>query len=49
MNYYKVVSPRGGVVCVTLLKSVAKDVLKSFPSDYKIEVIKGDIYLLNNL
>lgn len=49
MDYYKVVSPRGGVVCVTHIKGVAKDVLKSFPSNYKIEVIKGDIYLLDNL
>ena len=49
MNYYKVVSPKGAVACVTPVKGVAKDVLKMFPKDYKIEVIKGDIYLLRNL
>lgn len=49
MDYYKVVSPRGGVVCVTHIKGVAKDVLKMFPSNYKIEVIKGNIYLLDDL
>ena len=46
MNYYKVVSPRGGVVCITHIKGLAENVLKMFPSNYKIEVIKGDICLL---
>ena len=49
MNYYKVVSPRGGVVCVTHIENVAQRVLKMFPSNYKIEVIKGNIYLLDDL
>ena len=49
MDYYKVVSPRGGVVCVTHIENVAQRVLKMFPSNYKIEVIKGNIYLLDDL
>lgn len=50
MDYYKVVSPRGGVVCITYIKGLAENVLKMFPSNYKIEVIKGgDICLLENL
>lgn len=49
MDYYKVVSPRGGVVCVTHIKGVAQDVLKQFPSSYKIEVIQGNVYLLEDL
>lgn len=48
MNYYKVVSPRGGVVCVTHIENVAQRVLKMFPSNYKIEVIKRNIYLLDD-
>ena len=42
MNYYKVVSPRGGVVCVTHIENVAQRVLKMFPSNYNIEFIKGE-------
>lgn len=51
MDYYKVVSPRGGVVCITPLRLVAQDVLKMFPKNkgYKIEVIKGNVYLLEDL
>ena len=49
MDYYKVVSPRGGVVCVTHIKGVAQKVLEMFPSNYKIEVMKGHIYLLDDL
>ena len=49
MDYYKVVGPRGSTVCITYIKGVAEEVLKHFPAGYKIKVIKGDIYLLDNL
>ena len=52
MDYYKVISERGSVVCITPVKFVAQQVLQTMvPRDkgYKIEVVKGDIYLLDNL
>ena len=52
MDYYKVISKRGSVVCITPIKFVAQQVLQTmFPKGkgYKIEVVKGDIYLLDDL
>lgn len=49
MDYYKVTS-ENYVVLVTPIKKVAQDIVKKYDSmDLKIEVIKGDIYLLRNL
>ena len=49
MDYYKVTN-ENYVVLVTPIKKVAQDIVKKYDSlDLKIEVIKGDIYLLRNL
>ena len=50
MDYYKVVDNRGYILLVTPINMVAKDVVKQYENlGYKIEIIKGDIYLLHNL
>lgn len=49
MDYYKVVSDKGAIACITPIKKVAQDVLSLFPSNYRIVVIKGDVSLLHNL
>lgn len=50
MDYYKVTDNRGYILLVTPIRIVAQDIVKKYDSmDLKIEVIKGDIYLLRNL
>ena len=50
MDYYKVTDDRGYILLVTPIKMVAKDIVKQYAClNYKIEIIKGDIYLLHNL
>ena len=50
MDYYKVTDNRDYILLVTPIRIVAQDIVKKYDSmDLKIEVIKGDIYLLRNL
>ena len=50
MDYYKVVDKHGYILLVTPIKMVAQDIVKQYAClNYKIEIVKGDIYLLHNL